>query len=684
MSDLEFHAPSVKKMAGLLPSFEFEAQVSATDYDAVYMATQTSLDRHVAVKVYSVEITKNPAFKIAFDRAAQNMAKLSHLNLIAMFNSGEVEGMAYMVMEFVKGRSLISHLKKGKLPSKQATEVATGLASGVSYAHSHDVLHGGLSIDNILLNEKMEPKIGSFGFMIDTGEDDYERFSAPELSEPQSIITPQVDIYSLGVILYELLSGAEFSKSAKPLSSFAGVNPKLDAIFKKATATNPDERYSTAKEFRDAILKAAPGATGNASKLMATGKKGGGPKRQAANRPIGAGGAGATTPPPSVSGGGMKLVRNIAIIVVLLIAIKIAWNQKKAREQALDVDTSKEEVIKAELRNKKVEERQKEQERMAQLAADRIKQQNDRPEGIVEPEPKPIEIPEDKFGSLDRLQDKLLAGSRLDMPDGAERMGANDYLFVDKPLTWTEASQFAESYGGHLAVPNIDAPPQRLSKALLEGVQSNVWLGAARNSNSRWAFLTGEPWEPGSSLAGAGGYLAMNSSGSLSALEDEVKLPFIIQWHRDGKNPGALKNLLSNTKRTLNSLEPVYPPGTRAYGARHYLYVPRPVSWDEAAKIAAMGGGHLAIPSGVAERFNLKKLMRSLPAQDGVWYGGAFDGSKWVWSTGEAWSRANWSAGSDTAKNGTALVVMSDSSWVPKDRDETTSGFLIEWSNDSK
>lgn len=682
MSDPEFNAPSVNRMAKLMPNFDFEAQISATDYNAVYLATQKSLDRHVAVKVYSPELSHNSAFKIAFERAAKSMAKLSHLNLISMYNSGEIEGMAYMVTEFVDGKSLIHHCKKNKLSVKESVEIVSGLASGVAYAHDYDVLHGGLSIDNILLNSKNEPKIGSFGFMIDTGDDEFERFSAPELSEPSSIITPQVDIYSLGVILYELLTGEKYGPAAKSLNQFTGVGTKLDEIFKKATAKNPAERYKSVKEFRDVLQKASTMRAGVASKL-APAKKNAGAKRPAANRPLGAGPS--SPPPPSVGGGGMKLVRNIAIIIVLLIAIKIAWDQKNARETELEGGNDKEQVIQAKLRAAKEDERKREQERLARLAAERIQQNNQSvPEVTVPTPPVVVEEPKDIYGSLDRLRDRLVEGSRLEMPDGTERIGAFEFLLIDKPMTWADASQFATSYGAHLAVPSLDATSAWLAETMLKEVESSAWLGVAKNSNASWSTMRGLPWKADSSLAGGGGYLALTPSGSMAALEADEKRPFIIQWHRDGKNPGSLENLLGVTKQTLGELEPVYPPGTQAFGARHYLFVPQSVTWDEAAKIAESGGGHLAVISGVAERFNLKKLMASLPAEEGVWFGGVFDGGNWVWKTGEAWSRTNWIDGSEPKKDGAALVVLQSSDWTAKDRNDVVSGFLIEWSKDNE
>ena len=705
MSELSFDAPSLEKMGELLPSFEFEAKLKTTGHHAVYLATQKSLDRHVVIKIYSPSVTANPAFKQGFERSTQSIAKLNHVNLIGVFNSATVEGMAYAVMEFVEGRPLTKHMEAGKLSVPQATEIAKAMAAGVAYAHENQVLHGGLGVDNVFLNKKMEPKVGGFGFAIDTGDESIERFSAPELSEPSAVITPAVDVYSMGVILYEMVSGKTYDQSVRSLPTMPGVNPKLREVFKQAVAKDPDDRFKDAKAFASALDDAFSGGTGSASRVLAVGGKKpasvsrvlavGGKKQASASKVQTGGGkapaapkrpAAAGQPLPSVGGGGMKLLRNIAIIALLLFAIKVAWNLKQSKEAKISEAPTEQQVIQARIvENAKA--RKIKQDRLARLAAEHAQEQEDREKTKIEPEPVVVVAPKNTLGSLGSLQESLLAGNRFDMPDGSVRMMEHEFLYVDKPMRWRDAEAFARAYGGYLAVPNLDATLDWLEENVLEDNDQGMWLGAAKSSHNKWTVVTGNSWNPDASkkaTSGDGEYLASDGSGNLQALPSSELRPFIIQWDRDGKNSGSLENVLRKTKMTINDPNPVYPPGTESIGLRHYYFVRKDVTWQEAVDLAKSSGGHLAVSSGIAERFNLKKLAQSFDAENGIWYGGVYNDNQWQWVTGEQpWGRVKWAKGVEINQQGAALNVMPNVGWVPKDRKELASGFLIEWSKDA-
>ncbi len=674
MNHPHFDTPSLEIMSTLLPAFDFTSLISSDDYGAVYLAKQRSLERNVAIKILAPQFSDNPAFQKAFDHTARSMAKLNHPNLIRVYDSGCVERILYVVMEFVPGKSLEKSTKGQSVEIHQAMLLIAGICEGLAHAHDHQIIHGDLNPSNILLNQKAEPKIGNFGLSrpADPGAADKSssRFIAPEVLTNPERVDPRADIHAVGAILYELLTGQPHNPDAAPPSAFLRCGPKLDEIWRQATHVNPDLRFPDMRSLA-AALKDVPAAT-RVSIPSAT---------PASNRlavPPSSAESGAPPSPPTTRarttghamGPNWKLIRNLFIIAGLLLAISITWkNLDKAKIQR---ERENRETLAQEQKARD------EARKQAKQTPPKTPTENPASSGRVVPDIV-VETPAE---SLKRLREDLASGSRIEMPVGSLQKGENHYFFVSKPMSWPDAAWFAEQHGGHLAIPNTTANLTWLAGDVAGG--RPTWIGAARSGRNTWALADGSVWKPAKEPTGIGQYLACDKHGFLHAEKAVTLRPFIIQWHRDGTNPGTLSALLDSTRNSLTRPNPVFPPGTRAYGVRHYLFVSRPVDWKDAVDLAAKAGGHLAVPSRIAEIINLEEMTRNMVSENGIWLGGFLKGDHWLWVTGEPWKTAKWIDGTITTAPNSALIIRPGQGWDARDLSKPASGFIIEWSKDAK
>jgi len=691
MKPKPFQAPTTELMNGLLPAFEFVSLIMSNADQAVYLASQKSLDRHVAIKVHSPSISADEDFKDAFEVMARQMAKLNHINLIGVFNSGVVEDMLYLVMEFVPGKPLQQVLKGKSLEPAQVTEVIDGICSGLARAHYGDILHGGLSPLNVLVTADYVPKIGNFGFVSTAssdGEDVSSRYIAPELEEETGSLSPLADVYSLGVLLYELYTGKPFVIGTVPpeLSTIPG--RKILEVIKKATARDPKLRYASVEEFQAECVKTLPQSKAvAASKLKVAAKSPKSPrspKSRVSTASAKSSAVGAAMESPK-GGHQMRMLIHLLLILILSYAIYIVWNRLEHKKSEAAKEEKKQQL--EELQQKKMREAERIAARLAQQK--RLEElqkkidQNKPPEPEAPPETPVVQVrPKTSYESLDKLRQKLAAGDRSKMPDGVVKNGESYYLLIDRAMSWPEAFWFAEGCGAHLAFPSAETSSQWLQSQLGVHAVDAMWIGVAKGGQDLWVFADGSIWQPNGPPPSGGDFLALGKDGKLQAGNAEEQRPFVIQWSADGSNPGALANLLQRTQVSISQKRPIYPPGTLTFGIRHYLYVARPMDWESAAALAETGGGHLLVVGGAAEAFNIDKMVGGLPARDGIWLGGRCKSGKWSWVTNEQWEPTKWS-GPDAPKLQEAALVMRPSmGWKERDPRQKASGFIIEWSLD--
>lgn len=260
-----FEAPEVEEVARLFPSYEILGLIACGGMGAVYHAIQTSLERPVAIKILPREFSTDAEFRASFESEAKAMAKLNHPNLIGVYDFGEVEGLLFIVMEFVAGQSLHQAAHGCAVEHADAINLVIGVCHGLAHAHEFGILHRDIKPSNILLDGQMNPKIGDFGLaralerQIEEGEQIFGTpgYTAPEVLHPPFTIDQRADIFSLGVMLHELLTGHLPDADPRPASQICGCNPRLDAVIQRATDPDPTRRYASAMEVAKELVKIA-------------------------------------------------------------------------------------------------------------------------------------------------------------------------------------------------------------------------------------------------------------------------------------------------------------------------------------------------------------------------------------------------------------------------------------------
>ena len=279
MSDsIQFDPPEPSELSELLTGYDVTALIATGGMGAVYKATQISLDRPVAIKLLPQELG-DPAFRDQFQAEARAMAKLNHVNLIGIYDFGEADGMPYIVMELVEGKSLYYSSYGKAIDQTTAVEIIVGICKGLGNAHQAGIIHRDIKPANILLDAKATPKIGDFGLAAPAdadGEGDglvygTPGYAAPEIMITESAIGPTSDIYAVGIMLYELLTGMMPEEPASPPSTVSKCDPRLDPIFKKATRRNPKLRYQASDEMAAELEKILPSLGNGGRKAMKTG-----------------------------------------------------------------------------------------------------------------------------------------------------------------------------------------------------------------------------------------------------------------------------------------------------------------------------------------------------------------------------------------------------------------------------
>jgi serine/threonine protein kinase len=265
-----FVAPEPAELAPLFPGYEIEGLIATGGMGAVYQALQRSLDRTVAIKILPQEFSQDEAFCTIFEAEAKAMAKLNHPNLIGVYDFGEVAGMLYIIMEYVPGQSVFHSANGVAIDPAEVIRLVTGICHGLAHAHEHGVIHRDIKPSNILLDLEARPKIGDFGLARNTGQmvqEGEEIFGTPHYTAPEVVNAPQsvdhrADIFSLGVLLHELLTGRLPADDPRPPSVISRCSPRFDAIVRRATEPLPARRYNSAMEMANDLqaIATTPGA----------------------------------------------------------------------------------------------------------------------------------------------------------------------------------------------------------------------------------------------------------------------------------------------------------------------------------------------------------------------------------------------------------------------------------------
>ncbi len=244
----------------------------------VYKARQTHLDRFVALKVLPPELARDPAFAERFAREARALAKLNHPNVVQCFDFGQSRPdektdapYFYLLLEYVDGVNLRQTLKTGTLTAAEALRIVPRLCDALHYAHEHGVLHRDIKPENILIDRQGRVKIADFGLARFLAEsDDPQRtedltltasgaqlgtvaYMAPEQVERPHEVDHRADIYSLGVVFYEMLTGGLPLGRFAPPSETSGVDPRLDSVVFWTLEKQKERRYQNVGEVQTQV-----------------------------------------------------------------------------------------------------------------------------------------------------------------------------------------------------------------------------------------------------------------------------------------------------------------------------------------------------------------------------------------------------------------------------------------------
>lgn len=246
----------------------------------VYLGHDTILDRNVAIKILRGDLANDEKFVRRFQREALSASSLAHPNIVEMYDVGEDDGTYYIIMEYVEGKTLKQLLKKrGTLTLSEAIDIMSQLTDGMAHAHDSYIIHRDLKPQNIMIKDDGQIKITDFGIAM--------ALNSTQLTQTNSVMgsvhylppeqasgkgcTIKSDIYSMGIIFYELLSGSlpfrgdnaveiALKHMREPLPSLREDNPSIpqsiENIIKKATAKNPKNRYDSARSMHEDLLTA--------------------------------------------------------------------------------------------------------------------------------------------------------------------------------------------------------------------------------------------------------------------------------------------------------------------------------------------------------------------------------------------------------------------------------------------
>ncbi len=291
--------PKLEEVAAAFPQWEVMSLIGRGGMGAVYRVRQPRLNRLAALKLIpAARAERDPAFAGRFEREGELLARLHHPNIVTVHDSGRADGFYYLLMEYVDGVNLRQAMRAGRFSPRQALKVVPEICGALQYAHVEGVLHRDIKPENILLDHKGRVKLADFGIakLVCGGpepqtvclggtaapEDLTQKGTAlgtPRYMAPEQIAHPEevdhrADIYSLGVVFYELLTGELPSASFAPPSQLAAVDQRVDAIVRQALEKERERRQHSAGEMKTQVetVAAAWGNGGTVPPAVPNGK----------------------------------------------------------------------------------------------------------------------------------------------------------------------------------------------------------------------------------------------------------------------------------------------------------------------------------------------------------------------------------------------------------------------------
>jgi predicted Ser/Thr protein kinase len=274
-SETRFEPPAIEDLTPLFPHLEILELLGRGGMGAVYKARQKDLDRLVALKVLPVRSGADPGFAERFTREARTLARLNHPNIVAVHDFGLAGEFHYLLMEYIGGVTLRQVERSGGLTPQQALAIVPQICEALQYAHDNGVVHRDIKPENILLDTRGKAKIADFGLAKLLGRDrDFTltqpghvmgtpHYMAPEQVEHPSDVDHRADIYSLGVVFYEMLTGELPLGRFAPPSRKVQIDVRLDEVVLRTLEKEPEQRYQQASQVKTEVetIAASPPAS---------------------------------------------------------------------------------------------------------------------------------------------------------------------------------------------------------------------------------------------------------------------------------------------------------------------------------------------------------------------------------------------------------------------------------------
>ncbi len=290
-------APTVAELAPHLPQLEIDELIARGGMGAVYRARQTKLQRVVALKVLDRAIAERPGFTERFEREARALARLTHPNLVTVHEHGTSGPYTWLVMEYVDGVSLRQMIRQRTVAPREALGLVLQVCDALQFAHDQGVVHRDIKPENILVDRRGLVKVLDFGLAKVLGHDSAlltrtsqvmgtPHYMAPEQWERPFEVDHRADIFALGVVFYELLTGELPLGRFAPPSRKVALDVRLDGIVLRTLEKEPELRYQQAGHVRTDVARVQDTPPGS---------------RAAARRDSASPSTPSSTPPPTAS-----------------------------------------------------------------------------------------------------------------------------------------------------------------------------------------------------------------------------------------------------------------------------------------------------------------------------------------------------------------------------------------------
>lgn len=259
----------------ILNGYQVQGPLGRGGMASVYLGNQLSLDRSVAIKVLQRRLAEDPEFVARFHREAGALAGLNHPNVISIIDRGEKEGLFYFVMEYVDGTSLRDIMDQRRLPPEDVLETVIQVCSALQYAHEMSIVHRDIKPANILITKDGRLKVADFGIAHIAGGDGQTQaaeltvdnvqmgtmnYMSPEQRTNAKDVDLRSDLYSLGVMLYEMLTGQlPLGRFELPSKLNSDLDARIDRVIEKCLKSDREQRYQNAEELTSDLKQVLAG-----------------------------------------------------------------------------------------------------------------------------------------------------------------------------------------------------------------------------------------------------------------------------------------------------------------------------------------------------------------------------------------------------------------------------------------